>query len=76
MNDTERLNWLEKQAKNGCCIGLVHDDNGHWAVSGSGIQNCPVGRDPEDIDTTFFVFKGEWRNTIREAIDAAIEDDS
>lgn len=67
MTDTELLDWLEKQQ--GC--GLISSDNGHWAVSGSGMQNCPTGRDPQDIDTTFFVFAGEWRPTIREAILAA-----
>jgi len=76
MTDTELIDWLEDQAKHGACIGLINDDNGHWAVSGSGVQNCPHGRDPEDIDTTFFVFKGEWRNTVREAITAAIESEA
>ncbi len=71
MTDTELLNWLEEQAKQGACIGLVHDDNGHWAVSSSGVQNCLGGPDPEDVDTTFFVFKGEWRDSIREAIEYA-----
>lgn len=68
--DTERLDWLEQQF--GC--GLISDDNDHWAFSGSGTQNVPSGEEPEDIMTTFFVEAGEWRNTIREAIDAAMDE--
>ncbi len=71
--DTEMLNWLDKQKH--CSLGLLNDDNGHWAVSTSGMQNCPSGRDPEDIDTTFFVFKGEWKNSVREAIESAIDEE-
>jgi hypothetical protein len=67
MTDTERIDWLEKQF--GC--GLINDDNGHWAVSGSGTQNVPSGDDPEDIASTFFVDASEWKPTVREAIDAA-----
>jgi hypothetical protein len=73
MTDTERLNWLEEQAEHGACIGLINDDNGHWAVSGPRAQNCPESGDPQDIDTTFFVFAEEWKNSIREAIDAVME---
>jgi hypothetical protein len=65
--DTERLDWLEKQQSS----ALVSDDARHWAVSTSGMQNVPTDP-PQDIQTTFFVEKGEWRPTIREAIDAAI----
>ena len=74
MTDTELFDWLEKACKNGACVGLINDDNGHWAVSTSGTQNCPAGWDPEDIDTTFFVFKGEWKNTIRDAIKMFIKE--
>ena len=72
MNDTERLDWLEAQTKKGACPALLNDDNGHWAVSFEGIQNCPDDG-PCDISTAFFVDAGHWHNTIREAIDAAIQ---
>ena len=72
MNDTERLDWLEAQTKKGACPALLNDDNGHWAVSFEGIQNCPDDG-PCDISTAFFVEAGHWHNTIREAIDAAIQ---
>jgi hypothetical protein len=69
-SDAELIDWLQKQQ--GC--GLISSDNGYWAVSTSGIQNVPVGGDPQDIDTTFFVFKHEWKSTIREAILAAMDE--
>jgi hypothetical protein len=68
MTDTERLDKLEK------CYGvaLVNDDFGHWAVVVNGMQNVP-DETPADIQTTFFVEKHEWKNTIREAIDAYLD---
>ena len=67
--DKERLDWLEEQAG----AGLVSDDNGHWAVSFVGMQNVPEGTEPQDIATNFFVEAKEWRDSIREAIDAVRE---
>ena len=72
MTDTERIDWLEEQARKGACIDIIREDDDHWAVSGIGIQTCSTGRDPQDIDTTFFAFKKDWHPTIREAIDAAM----
>jgi len=69
MNDTERLDWLEKQPGE----GLINDDAGRWAVSCGGMQNVPDFDGPMDISTMFFVEKEDWRPSIREAIDAAIE---
>lgn len=65
--DTERIDWFEKEAF-GCA--LISDDNGHWAVSGDGMQNVPSSGRPEDIQTTFFVEADRWHPSIREAIDA------
>lgn len=65
MADTKRLDKLEN------CEGvaLVNDDFGHWAVVENGMQNVP-DETPADIQTTFFIEKREWKDTIREAIDA------
>ena len=71
MTDKERLDWLQKKVETGACPGLINDDNGHWAVSFDGIQNVP-DTDPCDIQTTFFVFARDWKDSIREAIDHAI----
>jgi hypothetical protein len=66
--DTDRLDWLQSTSG----AGLINDDFGRWAVSGSGIQNIP---DDHTIlsETTFFVEAADWKPTIREAIDAAME---
>lgn len=74
MTDGDRLDWLAKQDG----IGLVNDDFGHWAVATAGMQSVPdgVGSEdgPWDISTSFIISKAEWRDTIREAIDAAISE--
>lgn len=67
-SDTELLDWLEKQQG----YGLISDDFGRWAVSGSGIQNVPDGSGAFDFAGEFYVERDDWRPTIREAIMAAI----
>jgi len=68
--DTERIDWLQKnQGK-----ALVSDDCGHWAVVEDGMQNVP-DNSPNDIHTTFFIKKKEWKKTIRKAIDYAIKEE-
>jgi len=69
MTDADRLDWLEKQFG----IGLINDDNGHWAISGDGVQNVPMSDEPVDIDTTFFIAADDWFETAREAIDNEME---
>ena len=67
MVDKERLDWLEEHQ--GCA--LISDDMGHWAVSGDGFQtlsNLP----PDDVETTFFIEKKQWKKSLREAIDSAM----
>jgi hypothetical protein len=68
MNDTERIDWLEKQQG----YALVSDDAKHWAVVTDGMQNIPL-KTPIDITTTFFIKKEEWKESIRKAIDFAIK---
>lgn len=69
--DTDRINWLEKNFG----IALLDDDNGHWAISGSGMQNVPDGDLPQDIWTSFHVRPDEWTETVRAAIDRAMGED-
>lgn len=68
--DTELLDGLEALVQKGDCPGIINDDAGRWAVSGSGVQNCPDGDEAIDIQTTFFVEAAEWQPTIRLAIEA------
>lgn len=72
ITDADRLNWLEREAKQGACPGLVSDDNGHWAVSFVCFQDIATGG-PKDVSTTFFVTAKEWKRTVRAAIDAAMK---
>jgi len=72
--DTELLDGLEALVKNGDCPGIINDDNGHWAVSGEGVQNVVCGPETEDVHTTFFVEAKDWKDTIREAINAYLDD--
>lgn len=69
--DTERLDWLAEQAG----AALINDDFGRWAVSMMGMQQIPDGITdaPQDLQTMFFLEASEWRQSIREAIDAAKE---
>ena len=75
ITDTERIDWLERIASEGASPGLINDDNGHWAVSFNGMQGCiDHGDEPVDVNTMYLVAAKDWKNSIREAIDAAILD--
>jgi hypothetical protein len=67
--DTELLDLLEAKSQEGWCPCLVNDDAGHWAVVGDGMQNVPINA-PCDIQTTFFVKAHQWKNSVREALEA------
>ena len=69
-SDTDLINWLEKQFG----IAVVSDDNGHWACVGDGFQTSPMGKQPQDIQTTFWIEKKQWRNSIRASIRAAMKE--
>ena len=67
--DTERLDWLEEQF--GCA--LVNDDNGHWACVYDGIQTVPDSESAIDMSTSFWIEKDKWHNSVREAVDSAMD---
>ena len=69
MTDTELLDYLEERAERGGCPNLLNDDAGHWAVVEDGMQTAPSDA-PTDIQTTFWVEKHQWKNTVREALEA------
>lgn len=62
--------WLiiDRDVNNGGCPAIVNDDNGHWAVATSGIQNVPEGPDTFDCYSTFIIEKGRWYDTVPMAI--------
>lgn len=67
--DSKRLTWLQQQQG----FALVSDDQGHWAVVCDGMQNLPLNP-PDDVQTTFFIEKHQWRKNIRRALDAAMKE--
>ena len=69
VNDKQRIDWLEEQQG----FALVSDDHSHWVVATFGMQNIPR-KFPGDIETSFYQ-KKEWKKSIREAIDFAMEHD-
>lgn len=52
----------------GQCPNLLNDDNGHWAVSGDGLQNVVYGDELQDVETHFMVEAKDWKNSPREAL--------
>lgn len=59
---------LESLAKIGICLNLLNDDNGHWAVSCDGMQNVPLGDEPEDIQMVSIVVAEDWKESIYDAL--------
>lgn len=70
ITDTDRLDWLEGKG-NG--VALIHDDNSHWTVEGTGMQNIIEDGGPFNLSTSYFCKKKNFRPTIRQAIDLAIK---
>ena len=59
--EIEHAWWvILKMVENGGAPALINDDNGHWALAFDGMQNVPMGDEPCDIDTCFFVEKDMW----------------
>lgn len=73
-SDTELLDALERLVDRGACPGVINDDRGHWAVSDEGMQNIPMGDEPEDLETTFYIKAQQFRTSIREAIDVYLDE--
>lgn len=73
-SDTELLDSLERLVDSGGCPGVINDDNGRWAVTDDGMQNCLVGNIPQDLSTTFWIEARKFRVSIREAIDAYLDE--
>ena len=59
--------FFDELIENGNCPALINDDAGHWAISESGAQEV-IYDEPNDLNTTFFIEKKDWKNTVREAV--------
>lgn len=75
--DAARLQFLEDETMRGMAPNLVFDDDGHWCVSYTGIQPMLIGGGQGFADETVtlacIVEPHEWRPSLREAIDAAMQ---
>jgi len=70
--DAERLRQFDKWADQGLCPHLVFNDNGWWAVTFDGGGDMSLIEPPPDGVFTAIVESTQWRQTVVEAIDAAI----
>ena len=57
---------IEQLSNLGQAPCLIYDDNGHWAVTGSGYAS--VSLEVDDWEGSFFVKKNEWKNSPKEAL--------
>jgi len=58
----------------GYCPNLLNDDNGYWAVTFDGMQNIRQ-TDDEDYTGSFYIEAKYWKETIREALIVALEEE-
>lgn len=73
--DTARLDFIERMTDEGWAPCIVYDDDGRWAVTYDGSSPIPPDggfRKPVHIVT--MVMPNLWRDSIRAAIDAAMDD--
>ena len=73
--DKARLDWFESEISAGGCPALVFDDNKFWAVSMEGIQTSITGDLPKDYEASIYVEAKAQRETVREAIDVAMQEE-
>ncbi len=59
---------VETLTELGQAPSVLYDDNGNFAVNGTGFQNVAYGNETEDMEMTFFVEKKYWKPTMREAL--------
>lgn len=67
----ELIEWVEEKFG----MSIVSDDDGRWACTTDGFQNVPESDGAFDLSTSFFIKKDQFRNSIREAIELAMEEE-
>jgi hypothetical protein len=70
--------YMQMFMDDGSSASLINDDFGHWAVDGSGIQNCPDSNEDFDkekeewksfeVSTSFYIEKEKFSNSIGGAL--------
>lgn len=63
---------LNKLADRGYCPALLFDDDGRWALSFEGIQNVNFENTSIDMSINSFVDANDWKDTIEEAVEYAV----
>ena len=58
---------IESLTKLGEAPNILYDDNGNFAVTGTGFQSVSMD-EISDVTMSFFVLKEHWFKTIREAL--------
>ncbi len=58
---------LQELTEFGFSPHLLHDDNGHWAITFTAYQNVALNKKPEAIEIAFLIEAEFWKNTIKEA---------
>ena len=65
---------LEELTNLGWAPCLLYDDDGHWAITGTGMQS--IGSEsPDDCELSHFVKKEEWKDSIRKALDYYLDNE-
>jgi hypothetical protein len=64
---------IEELTKLGDAPCLLYDDNGYFAISGSGF--CSINPEPADWEGVFTIEEKEWKPSIREALDYYLDYD-
>ena len=68
--DAERIDWMESRYASGFAPALVVDDEGKWAYTEDDISSLGAGC----RQVCALVMPEEWRDSAREAIDAAMKE--
>ena len=64
---------FEEITKLGGAPCLLYDDNGHFAISGEGMQSLSF--EPADTEMIHFIKKDLWKDSIREALNYYLDHD-
>jgi len=65
---------IEELTELGWAPCLLYDDDGHFAISGEGMQTVNFNG-PADCELSHFIKKDEWQESIREALNYFLDNE-
>lgn len=65
---------IEELTKLGWGPCLIYDDNGNFAITGTGMQSISE-EDPDDCELIHIIEKKDWKPTIREALNYYLDNE-